>query len=262
MGTTLLWLSLIVLIPLAALFFKTTDLSARAVPAHRHQPARSTRSSCRSGCRWLRPWSTSFGSAVAWALVRYEFPGRRVFDAMVDIPFALPTAVAGIALTTLYGERMARPDLAPLGIQVAFLRWEFSSRWCSLACRSSVRTGAAGPRGPGGRAGGGGGDLGCLALDHHSPRHLSRPPCLRFLTGFRARLRPRGGRIRISHLHRRQPAERVGDRTAPDRHPPGGVPLCGCHRHRRGDAGRIVSHSARDQPAAALVRAAYFQENR
>jgi len=58
---------------------------------------------------------------VVWALVRYEFPGRRVFDAIVDIPFALPTAVAGIALTNLYAENgWLGQLLAPLGIQVAF----------------------------------------------------------------------------------------------------------------------------------------------
>ena len=62
-----------------------------------------------------------FGSLVVWALVRYDFPGRRLFDAIVDIPFALPTAVAGIALTSLYSENgWLGSLLAPLGIKVAF----------------------------------------------------------------------------------------------------------------------------------------------
>ena len=62
-----------------------------------------------------------FGSIVVWALVRYRFPGRRLLDAIVDIPFALPTAVAGIALTNLYAENgWIGGLLAPLGIKVAF----------------------------------------------------------------------------------------------------------------------------------------------
>ena len=62
-----------------------------------------------------------FGALVAWALVRYEFPGRRLFDAIIDIPFALPTAVAGIALTTLFAENgWLGSLLVPLGIKVAF----------------------------------------------------------------------------------------------------------------------------------------------
>ena len=62
-----------------------------------------------------------FGLVVVWALVRYDFPGRRMFDAIVDIPFALPTAVAGIALTSLYAENgWIGSLLAPFGIKVAF----------------------------------------------------------------------------------------------------------------------------------------------
>ena len=62
-----------------------------------------------------------FGTLIVWALVRYEFPCKRVFDAIIDIPFALPTAVAGIALTTLYAENgWLGGLLAPLGIKVAF----------------------------------------------------------------------------------------------------------------------------------------------
>jgi sulfate transport system permease protein len=62
-----------------------------------------------------------FGSLVVWTLVRYRFPGRRLFDAIVDIPFALPTAVAGIALTSLYAESgWIGALLTPLGIKVAF----------------------------------------------------------------------------------------------------------------------------------------------
>ena len=122
LGTTILWLSLIVLIPLAALFLKSADLSFSAFVA-----AVTSR-------RVLHAFKLSFGlsfaaalvnllvgSLVVWALVRYRFPGRRVLDAIVDIPFALPTAVAGITLANLYAETgWVGALLAPLGITVAF----------------------------------------------------------------------------------------------------------------------------------------------
>jgi len=122
MGLTLTWLSLLILIPLAGLFVKTAELS----PAQFIETVTSTRT--------LHAFKVSFGLAFAaalvnlvagmiivWALVRYRFPGRRIFDAIVDIPFALPTAVAGIALTTLFAQKgwLGAP-LAALGIKVAF----------------------------------------------------------------------------------------------------------------------------------------------
>lgn len=122
MGLTLTWLSLLILLPLAGLFVKTTDLSFSQFIA------------TVSSNRTLHALKISFGLAFAaalvnlvagliivWALVRYRFPGRRIFDAIVDIPFALPTAVAGIALTTLFAQTgwLGAP-LAKLGIKVAF----------------------------------------------------------------------------------------------------------------------------------------------
>jgi sulfate transport system permease protein len=122
MGVTLLWLSLIVLIPLAALFLKTAELSPErflAIITSRrvlHALELSFGLSLAAAATNL-----VFGSLVVWALVRYDFPGRRLFDAIVDIPFALPTAVAGIALTSLYSENgWLGSWLAPLGIKVAF----------------------------------------------------------------------------------------------------------------------------------------------
>src|SRR5215475_11429459 len=122
MGTTLLWLSLIVLIPLAALFLKTTELTfdrfLRIITSPRvlHALELSFGLSLLAAALNL-----VFGLAVVWALVRYEFPGRRIFDAIVDIPFALPTAVAGIALTTLFAENgWLGSILALAGIKVAF----------------------------------------------------------------------------------------------------------------------------------------------
>ena len=79
-----------------------------------------------------------FGLIVAWVLVRYDFPGRRLLDAFVDLPFALPTAVAGIALTALYAPNgWIGSLLAPLGIKVAYTPSASSSRSSSSGCRSS-----------------------------------------------------------------------------------------------------------------------------
>jgi len=122
LGITLLWLSLIVLIPLAALFLKTTELSFERFVAI-VTSSRALHALELSFGLSLAAAATNlvFGFAVVWALVRYEFPGRRLLDAIVDIPFALPTAVAGIALTNLYAENgWLGSLLEPLGIKVAF----------------------------------------------------------------------------------------------------------------------------------------------
>jgi sulfate/thiosulfate transport system permease protein len=122
LGVTVLWLSLIVLIPLAAIFLKTAELSLgqffSIVTSRRvlHALQLSFGLSLAAAVTNL-----VFGMLVVWALVRYRFPGRRLLDAVVDIPFALPTAVAGIALTNLYaGTGWIGRLLEPLGITVAF----------------------------------------------------------------------------------------------------------------------------------------------
>jgi sulfate transport system permease protein len=122
LGTSVLWLSLIVLIPLAGLFLKTAELSfdqfTTIVTSQRvlHALKLSFGLSLAAAAVNL-----VFGLIIVWALVRYQFPGRRLLDAVIDIPFALPTAVAGIALTTLYAESgWVGALLAPLGVQVAF----------------------------------------------------------------------------------------------------------------------------------------------
>jgi sulfate transport system permease protein len=122
LGTTLLWLSLIVLIPLAALFLKTFELSFAdflgVVTSRRVRHAFELSFGLSLAAAAV---NLVFGSVIVWALVRYRFPGRRLLDAIVDIPFALPTAVAGIALTDLYARSGWLGRLvAPLGIQVAF----------------------------------------------------------------------------------------------------------------------------------------------
>jgi len=122
LGYTLTYLSLIVLIPLAAVFVKTTSLSfaefRAAVTAPRVVAAYKLSFGASLAAAAI---SAGFGFTLAWALVRYRFPGKRLIDALVDLPFALPTAVAGIALTALYAPNgWIGRYLEPLGIKVAF----------------------------------------------------------------------------------------------------------------------------------------------
>ncbi len=122
LGITLFWLSLIVLIPFAVLFGWTTQLGVDGFL------------STIGTERVLRSLYVTFGSSLlavivnmifglvtAWVLVRYSFPGKKIVDAFIDLPFALPTAVAGIALTTLYAPAgVLGQGLEKIGIQVAY----------------------------------------------------------------------------------------------------------------------------------------------
>jgi len=124
LGFTLTYLSVVILLPLAALGIKGAATGPRSLWA--------AVSDARVAAAFRLSFGASFAAAalngvfgvvVAWVLVRYRFPGRRVVDAMVDLPFALPTAVAGIALTTLYapGGWLGRP-LSALGLPVSYTR--------------------------------------------------------------------------------------------------------------------------------------------
>jgi sulfate transport system permease protein len=122
LGYTLVYLSLIVLIPLSAAFFKTAQLTwpefIAVVTAPRVMASYRLTFGASLGAAMI---NAVFGLLVAWVLVRYRFPGRRLVDALVDLPFALPTAVAGIALAGLYSANgWFGSLLAPLGIKVAF----------------------------------------------------------------------------------------------------------------------------------------------
>ena len=118
LGITLLVLSIIVLLPLAAMMGDATSLGWPASGTAR-LAARSGAFRVSLGCSLLAAVTSAiFGLLIAWVLVRYRFPGRRLVDALVDLPFALPTAVAGIALATLYAPTAgSAPLLAPLGIK-------------------------------------------------------------------------------------------------------------------------------------------------
>ncbi len=122
MGWTVFYLCLIVLIPLSTIFMKSASMgwtafwqvisSPRALASYRLSVGASLIAAAINGF---------FGMLVAWVLVRYRFPGRRLLDGLVDLPFALPTAVAGIVLTTIYSQNgWVGGQLAKIGIKVAY----------------------------------------------------------------------------------------------------------------------------------------------
>jgi sulfate/thiosulfate transport system permease protein len=122
LGIALTYLSLVVLIPLAAAFLKAATLDWAQFLAAVASP-RVLASYRLTFCAALIAATLNgvFGLLVAWVLVRYPFPGKRLVDAIVDLPFALPTAVAGIALAAIYSEHgWIGRWLAPLGLKVAF----------------------------------------------------------------------------------------------------------------------------------------------
>ncbi len=122
MGITLFWLGLIVLVPLAGLFLKAAGLGVGGIWQIWSEPRvlAALRLSFLTALA-AAAFNTVMGTWVAWVFVRYRFPGRRLFDAMIDLPFALPTAVAGIALTALYGgQGWIGRWLEPLGVKVAY----------------------------------------------------------------------------------------------------------------------------------------------
>jgi len=122
LGYTLVYLSLMVLIPLSAVFLKSMSLSLEEFWTIISAPRVVASYQISFGISLLAATINAvFGLIFAWVLVRYHFPGKRIIDALVDLPFALPTAVAGIALTALYaGNGWVGQWLEPLGLKVAF----------------------------------------------------------------------------------------------------------------------------------------------
>jgi sulfate/thiosulfate transport system permease protein len=122
LGITCTYLSLMVLVPLATVFTRTWELTATQFWSTVTDPRVVASYRVTFGASFVAALvNTVFGLLVAWVLVRYRFPGRKVVDAMVDLPFALPTAVAGIALTTLYASNgWVGSLLDPLGLKVSY----------------------------------------------------------------------------------------------------------------------------------------------
>jgi len=124
LGFTVFYLSLIVLIPLAAAFVKASSLTGHQFWHVVASPRALASYRLTFGASFIAASiNLLFGILVAWVLVRYRFPGKSLFDSLVDLPFALPTAVAGIALTTIYAPNgwLGRPLLA-MGIRAAYTR--------------------------------------------------------------------------------------------------------------------------------------------
>ena len=129
LGFALLYISLIVLIPLSAAFLKTFSMTWQQFLDATTTPRVMASYRLTFGASFLAAvLNAFFGLIVAWVLVRYRFPGRRLVDALVDLPFALPTAVAGIALTAIYAENgwlgrwlPFKVSFTPLGVWVALV---------------------------------------------------------------------------------------------------------------------------------------------
>lgn len=121
LGFTIFYLVIIVLVPLSGLFFQSAKMTMaefwNSVTSERVMHSYKVTFGCAFAAALLNCF---FGLIVAWVLTRYKFPAKRLVDAIIDLPFALPTAVAGIALTTLYSQNGAiGKPLADIGIQVA-----------------------------------------------------------------------------------------------------------------------------------------------
>ncbi len=139
LGFTLFYLGLLVLIPLGGIFVKTSTADMVAVLVDGGvPPALASYKLTFGASAGAATINALFGFVVAWVLVRYPFPGAAVLDALVDLPFAMPTAVAGIALTAVYSQNgWIGRHLEPLGLKVAFTPLGVMWLSRSSACRSS-----------------------------------------------------------------------------------------------------------------------------
>ena len=218
MGFTVFYLSLIVLIPLGATFLKTFS----AGWGHFWETV--------SGTRALASYRLSIGASLiaasvnsvlgllaAWVLVRYDFPGKRIVDALVDLPFALPTAVAGITLTAMFAGNgwvgsLARTSRYQSRFHLARRRRCVDFHRLAIRCAHGA-TGAAGT-GSGIRRSGG--DFGCgpLAVFEKSCVPGIASGVINWLC---AGVRPRGRRIRFGDFHLGQHADENRDHAAADR---------------------------------------------
>ncbi|MBP6013782.1 MAG: sulfate ABC transporter permease subunit CysT [Alphaproteobacteria bacterium] len=122
LGFTIFYLSIVILIPLATLLVRPWELGIAGVFAAVTEPRVVAALKLSFGAALVAAAINAvFGLLVAWVLVRYRFPGKRVVDALVDLPFALPTAVAGIALTTLYAPTgWVGQFVDPIGLKIAY----------------------------------------------------------------------------------------------------------------------------------------------
>jgi sulfate transport system permease protein len=142
LGFTLTYLSLIVLIPLAALVLKAASLGFSGFWDIVTEPRTLAALRVSFVVSFIAAViNVVFGVIVAWVLIRYRFPGRRLLDAIVDLPFALPTAVAGIALTAIYARNgWIGSWLDPFGIKIAYTPWGIGVALVFIGLPFVVRT--------------------------------------------------------------------------------------------------------------------------
>ena len=256
LGFSLAYLCLVVLIPLAALVLKAASYGWSALWVATTAPRALASYRLSFGASLAAALVNAvFGLIVAWVLARYRFPGRRLIDALVDLPFALPTAVAGIALTTLYAENgwLGRP-LARIGLEVAFSELGIVIALVFIGMPFVVRTlqpviESLDPEVEEAAA-----SLGASRAATLRPRGAAGDRA-GLADGCRARLRARSRRVRLGRLHRRQPAHEDRDRAARHHDPARAVRLRGSDGRRAHDAAGLVRHPRRRQPAPGLERA-------
>jgi len=224
LGFTIFYLCLIVLIPLSALVFKTAEISWQEfLEVVTDQRVLASYKVTFGAALVAAAINAVFGLLTAWVLVRYRFPGRKLIDALVDLPFALPTAVAGITLATIYSHNgwMGRL-LEPLGIKVAFTPLGIMVAMIFIGLPFVVRTvqpvieeidseleeAAA-----------------CLEANRFQTLLRVIFPLLlpSLLTGFCPVLCPCGWRIRLHHLYCGEHADDLGNHAAADHHQTGAV---------------------------------------
>ena len=228
LGFSLAYLTLIILIPLSGLVWRSAALGWAEFWAIATDRRTLNALKISFGTAFIAAAvNVVFGTLVAWVLVRYRFPGRRIVDAMVDLPFALPTAVAGIALTTLYAPNgwIGATCCMPLGIKVAYTPLGIVIALIFIGLPFVVRTVQPIMEEIDREVEEAAATLGANRFQTIT-RVLLPGLAPAIITGFCAGLRARRRRIRLGHLHRRQPAVHVRDRAAADRHPAGGIQLC------------------------------------
>ena len=217
-GFTLFFVGLIILLPLAALVARPWEHGVGGfVDAITGPRTLAALRLSFFGAAFAALANVVLGVAVAWVLTRYEFPGRSVLDALVDLPFALPTAVAGVALATLYGPNgwIGAPLLSigvkvaytPLGVFVALLAvglpYVVRSVQPVLEDMEAALEEAAQTLG--------------ASMWQVASRIVLPALAPALLSGFAMAFRPGSGRVRLGDLHRREHARRFGDCSAGDR---------------------------------------------
>jgi len=253
LGVMLSYLGLIVIIPLCVLLLKASDAGWAKIWMELSSLRTLAAFRVSFGIAFLAAaFNAVFGFIVAWVLVRYEFVGRRLIDAMIDLPFALPTAVAGVSLTQIYAENgWLGSVLAVAGIKVAFTPLGILVALAFVGLPFVVRTVQPILQDFDREAEEAGALLG--ASRWNILRRVVFPPLVpAVMTGFTLAFARGIERIRLRHLYCRQYARLFRDRSAADHHQARAVRLCGRNRDREPDAGGVLHPAAHHQPAAGM----------